>query len=627
MIKSIIMKKIIAFLILNAAFLISFAQAPQGFNYQAVARNLSGTALINQSIGMKISLRQGSSAGTIVYTETHTVTSNNLGLLNLVVGSGTPVTGTFNTINWANGPYFIEISMDITGGTAYALMGTQQLMSVPYALYAQNSGTPGTQGNTGATGAAGTIGATGNSGATGLIGATGTSGSNGNNGSTGATGATGTTGINGATGSSGIDGINGSTGATGTIGINGATGATGTFQAGTNTGDLYYWNGTAWTLIPIGAENQILKVISGVPAWGNYCAPGQTNCSGNCVNLSTDINNCGSCGHVCSLPNAAAGCSSGFCVIASCTTGFADCNNISADGCEINLINNTNNCGACGNVCASKPNAAIGCSSGLCVIASCGPGFADCNMNYADGCEVNITNDLNNCGACGNICSTKPNAAIGCSSGFCVIASCSAGFADCNMSSADGCEVNIASDLNNCGACGNTCSQSNATVGCSSGLCVITTCNTGFADCNNNAADGCEVNVTNNTNNCGACGNVCPSKPNASIGCSSGLCIIASCSAGFADCNMNYADGCEVNVTNNTNNCGACGNVCASKPNASIGCSSGLCVIASCNPGFADCDNNPVNGCEVNITNNTNSCGACGNTCPGGHSCIGGVCN
>ncbi len=152
-----------------------------------MARNSTGVAITNQNIGLQIRLLQGSSSGTAVYTETFNVTSNNIGLLNVIVGTGTTVDN-FSTINWANSPYFIEISMDITGGTSYAIMGSQQLMSVPYALYAANGGTIG------ATGAVGTTGATGDMGATGVTGNIGTTGATGD---VGATGATGTTGANG----------------------------------------------------------------------------------------------------------------------------------------------------------------------------------------------------------------------------------------------------------------------------------------------------------------------------------------------------------------------------------------------------------------------------------------------
>jgi len=220
------MKKIQLLLTLNFACIITFAQVPQGFNYQAVARNSSGVALVSQPIGLQISLRQTTALGTIVYTETHAVTSNNVGIVNLVVGNGTVVTGTFNTIDWSAGPYFIEVSMDVTGGTSYSLMGTQQLMSVPYALYAAN-GTPGATGATGPTGADGIAGATGATGNNGAVGATGSIGLTGPTGATGDTGLQGPTGLTGTTGSIGLTGVTGNTGLQGPTGLTGATGATG----------------------------------------------------------------------------------------------------------------------------------------------------------------------------------------------------------------------------------------------------------------------------------------------------------------------------------------------------------------------------------------------------------------
>ncbi|MES2592241.1 MAG: collagen-like protein [Bacteroidota bacterium] len=195
------MKKTVLLFLLSLTLIFSLhAQAPQGFNYQAIARNNAGVAIVNQNVGLQISLRQSTANGTIVYTETHSVTSNNIGLLNMVVGGGTVVTGIFTTIDWSAGPYFIEISTDLTGGTNYALMGTQQLMSVPYALYAAN----------------------GNAGVQGVTGATGTAGANGSTGAIGVTGASGSVGLTGATG---VAGVVGATGATGEIGITGATGA------------------------------------------------------------------------------------------------------------------------------------------------------------------------------------------------------------------------------------------------------------------------------------------------------------------------------------------------------------------------------------------------------------------
>jgi len=118
--------------------LISIAQAPEQISYQAVARNANGQVIANQVIGIKLDLHQGSVTGTVVFSETHTKTTNQLGLFTLGIGSVN--TTAFSTINWENGPYFMEVSIDANGGTSYTSMGTQQLMSVPYALYAKNAG-------------------------------------------------------------------------------------------------------------------------------------------------------------------------------------------------------------------------------------------------------------------------------------------------------------------------------------------------------------------------------------------------------------------------------------------------------------------------------------------------------
>lgn len=132
------MKKII----LICSILLSInvhAQAPEGVNYQAVIRDLSGTIIANTPIGLRLSIRQTVATGTIVYSESFTPYSNDFGLVNVVLGQGTVISGSFPSINWASGPYFIEIAADVTGGTSYATLGTQQLMSVPYALHAKTA--------------------------------------------------------------------------------------------------------------------------------------------------------------------------------------------------------------------------------------------------------------------------------------------------------------------------------------------------------------------------------------------------------------------------------------------------------------------------------------------------------
>ena len=183
----------------------SFAQAPQKISYQAVIRNANNNLVTNTTIGMRVSLLQGSSIGTAVYIETQTPTSNINGLATIEIGSGTLVSGNFSSINWAAGPYFIKTETDPTGGTTYTITGSKELISVPYALYAANGGI------TGSTGATGIVGMMGDIGFTGATGAMGSIGSTGGTGSIGSTGVIGLIGITGSTGS----GSTGSTGATG----------------------------------------------------------------------------------------------------------------------------------------------------------------------------------------------------------------------------------------------------------------------------------------------------------------------------------------------------------------------------------------------------------------------------
>ncbi|MCK5029412.1 MAG: fibrobacter succinogenes major paralogous domain-containing protein [Bacteroidales bacterium] len=132
------MKKVM--LLVSNIFMFSFlfAQSPNSFNYQAIVRDNSGELISEQLIGVEIDILQGSSSGTSVYLETHSETSNDYGLINLKIGTGI-TTDDFNSINWANGPYFIQISLDVTGGETYQVMGTSQLLSVPYALHAKSA--------------------------------------------------------------------------------------------------------------------------------------------------------------------------------------------------------------------------------------------------------------------------------------------------------------------------------------------------------------------------------------------------------------------------------------------------------------------------------------------------------
>jgi hypothetical protein len=162
------MKKInsiLACLLLTASLFLTqqvTAQAPQKMSYQSVIRNSSNALLVNTAVGIKISVLQGSASGNPVYTETQTATTNANGLVSIQIGTGTATTGTFASINWVAGPYFIKTETDPLGGTSYTITGTQEMLSVPYAMYAAKSGDAATMGAIG--GSSSTNGATVNAG-------------------------------------------------------------------------------------------------------------------------------------------------------------------------------------------------------------------------------------------------------------------------------------------------------------------------------------------------------------------------------------------------------------------------------------------------------------------------------
>jgi hypothetical protein len=183
------------------------AQAPQKFSYQAVVRNLNNQLLTNESVGVKLSILQSSETGTVAYQEIfnpNPVTNSN-GLLTLQVGGGIPIIGTFSTINWANGPYYIKSEFDPNGGTNYTVIGTSQLLSVPYALFAGNS----------------------------VVGSS--------------------------------------------------------LPAGTNQGDILYWNGTSWVVLTVGTERQELTICNGQLRWAPYLPSVTTNSSVSSITQFTAI--------------------------------------------------------------------------------------------------------------------------------------------------------------------------------------------------------------------------------------------------------------------------------------------------------------------------------------------------
>ena len=232
-----------------------FAQAPALIPYQAIARNAAGEPLASITLNARFTILDLTATGTSVWQELQTVSTSALGLFTVQLGSSVSLAG----VNWANGAKFMQVELDL--GNGFVDIGTQQLLSVPYALFAATSGssTPGPAGPQGPIGLTGPAGATGAQGPIGLTGATGASGPQGPIGLTGPAGAT---------------------GAQGPIGLTGATGAAGPqgpagngFSNGTATNQLMYWNGSAWVTLNPGGNGQILTLCNGALTWttGGNC--------------------------------------------------------------------------------------------------------------------------------------------------------------------------------------------------------------------------------------------------------------------------------------------------------------------------------------------------------------------
>jgi hypothetical protein len=134
------MKKIIFLLLFSIYISTLFAQSPHKMSFQAVIRNSANSLIVNDTVAIRISILQTSESGTLVYSETHSLVTNANGLATLIIGNGTVLSGDIDSVNWAAGPYFIKTETDPEGGSTYSITGTQQLLSVPYALYAEKAG-------------------------------------------------------------------------------------------------------------------------------------------------------------------------------------------------------------------------------------------------------------------------------------------------------------------------------------------------------------------------------------------------------------------------------------------------------------------------------------------------------
>jgi hypothetical protein len=527
---------------------------------------------------------------------------------------------------------------------------------------------------------------------------------------------------------------------------------------------LDYRSAAPDALVPADATLDALPDAAGPP----LCPAGFDRCAGGaCLDTRTSTDHCGACNNVCALANAVPACEGGRCVPAACNPGFADCDGDPTNGCETSTQSSLAHCGRCNNACPTAGGTSV-CRDGVCRVGACAGGFASCDGNDANGCETDTRSSLEHCGACRRPC-VRANATARCTAGLCAVGACGPGFANCDGNDANGCETDLRSSLAHCGACaircagiggtpaciagscritcdtgrgncdgdaangcetdlqtapahcgacgsacpaGQSCSRGRCMAGCASGLtacgpacvdlandpancsaCRLTcagatnaastcrssrcgfTCLPGFdncdgnpangcesslatvdhcgrcglrcpsdatgtavcsdgacdvvcapgrGNCNRDVADGCEIEFDTNARHCGACGNRCEA-PNGTPLCRAGVCAIEQCDANRADCDAAAANGCEVDTRTDPAHCGGCNRACA-LANATPTCASGICRVAMCNAGFRDCDGDPANGCEINTVNNPRHCGACGQVCAPGASCVNSTC-
>jgi hypothetical protein len=228
------------------------------------------------------------------------------------------------------------------------------------------------------------------------------------------------------------------------------------------------------------------------------------------VDLMTDPLHCRTCDHAC--PGQAYSspfCTAGVCG-AACVPGRGDCDGEASNGCEA-LLDTVVNCHGCGVACA-YPHAAADCGPGGCTMGSCHAGRADCNGSAVDGCETELTTDRAHCGACGEACGSGQV----CASGACV-ASCGVGLVSCG-----GACVDLANDPAHCRACDVTCpTVAHATAVCAAGRCGFV-CHDTHADCDREASNGCEVDLSASAVHCGRCDRAC----RAGEACAAGSCVV-----------------------------------------------------------------------------------------------------
>jgi len=359
----------------------------------------------------------------------------------------------------------------------------------------------------------------------------------------------------------------------------------------------------------VGEDRQIRKVQVVTPtgspdasAGAAACPAGFSDCHGSCVDFRTDTHNCGRCGNDCGSGRSCAG---GTCIREGCPSGRSEC----AGAC-VDLDTDSRNCGSCGNACTSGE----ACCEGSCITTQ---------------------TDEANCGRCGNACGSG----YSCVAGRCIMTAepvnpiaCRLGQTLCGTTC-----VNLDTDENNCGECGNVCRSGYS---CSNGRCASLACGEGQTLCGTRC-----VNLEINEENCGECGNACGS----TRVCLNGEC---TCPTGMTECMRQSSFGMGgsgvvfcAELQHDADNCGRCGNECPSGQVCQDGvcggcaipcgdgetCCGGQCLEtewdeANCGECGRTCSGQEGTCCNGNCTNlrNTRHCGGCNRECPPAWICVDG---
>ena len=353
---------------------------------------------------------------------------------------------------------------------------------------------------------------------------------------------------------------------------------------------------------------------------GAACNNGLTCCDPLCVDELTNPTDCGGCGIQCGpYPHATADCANASCGIGACEGGFANCDGIASDGCEIDTLIDPANCGGCGKACGAGES----CSGGICV-GACGMGLpCPLGLTCCSASCAKTASDPKNCGGCGIFCAPVVNGATACVASACHISACNPGFADCDKQVGDGCEVNTGTDPKNCGTCGNACAAGASCLAgtCQAVNCQMTGCPAGSSCCGTKC-----VGTSNDLANCGGCGNACP--PGANL-CQMGGCCFPQpgggevCSSIVCPSPLQNCSNQCVDEGNDPKNCGGCGKLCP--PGQT--CTNGHCGGGGCNggPTCAGTQQCCASGCSTTSTDVKN-CGGCNIVCPVSDSCVMGMC-